>query len=241
MPPQRTFSNFILTAVILFFMFITGLLLKARFRLPSERKADEAARMTQESPDAATHVPKAVPVGQRIYEPRSYKSGSFWVLSHPQFVETRSNDADTLRIKSGPKEDVFVLYGVDAAQVTWTHPKRVASQAAYFGGVTEPKVLQVGTKALAWVEQLLTTHSFIVYTKWVKEPETERYYAFVRVQVDGRQQDLGELLVKNGFAAPNGPAPDAVPEVGRTPDEYHRTLQKSLSQAKAAGAGVWGM
>jgi endonuclease YncB( thermonuclease family) len=61
------------------------------------------------------------------------------------------------------------------------------------------------------------------------------------VQVDGKQQDLGELLVKNGFAAPNGPAPDAVPEVGRTPAEYHRTLQKSLSQAKAAGAGVWGM
>jgi endonuclease YncB( thermonuclease family) len=239
MPPNRTISNFILTVVILFFMFITGLLLKARFRLPSERKAEEAARLAQENPGA--RVPKAVPVGQPIYEPRSYKNGSFWVLSHPQFVETRSNDADTLRIKSGPKEDVFVLYGVDAVQVTWTHPKRIASQAAYFGGVAEPRVLQVGTQALAWVTQLLTNHPFIVYTKWVKVPETERYFAFVRVQVDGKQQDLGELLVKNGFAAPNGPAPDAVPEVGRTPAEYHRTLQKSLSQAKAAGAGVWGM
>lgn len=239
MPPNRTISNFILTLVILFFMFITGLLLKARFRLPSERKAAEAALLAQEKPEGA--APKAVPVGQRIYEPRSYKSGAFWVLSRPQFVETRSNDADTLRIKSGPKEDVFVLYGVDAAQVTWTHPKRIAAQAAYFGGVTEPTVLRVGAQALAWVTQLLTSHPFIVYTKWDKVPETERYYAFVRVQMDGKQHDLGELLVKNGFAAPNGPAPDAVPEAGRTPDDYHRALQKFLSQAKAAGAGVWGM
>jgi endonuclease YncB( thermonuclease family) len=238
MPPNRTISNFIITMVILFFMFITGLLLKARYRLPSERKAAEAARLAEQKPEPA--VPKAVPVGQRIYEPRSYKSGAFWVLSHPQLVETRSNDADTLRIRSGPREDVFVLYGVDAAQVTWTHPRRIAGQAAYFGGLSPPKVLAAGAQALAWVTQLLSSHPFIVYTKWTRVPETERYYAFVRVQVDGKQQDLGELLVKNGFAAPNGPAPDAVPEVGRTPEDYHRTLQKGLSLAKAMGAGVWG-
>ena len=134
-----------------------------------------------------------------------------------------------------------MLYGVDAAQVTWTHPKRIASQAAYFGGVTQPQVLNVGAQALAWVTQLLSSHPFIVYTKWTRVPETERYYAFVRVQIDGKQEDLGELLVKSGYAAPNGPAPDAVPEAGRTPEDYHRTLQKRLSQAKAAGAGVWGM
>ena len=239
MPPRRTISSFVLTAVTLFFMFITGLLLKARFRLPSERKAEEAARLAQEDPVA--RVPKAVPVGQRIYEPRSYKSGAFWVLPHPKFVVARSNEADTLRIRSGPREDVFVLYGVDAAQPTLTHPKRVAAQAVYFGKVTEPKVLQVGAQALAWVTQLLTNHPFIVYTQWTKAPETERYYAFVRVQVDGRQRDLGELLVEQGFAAPDGPAPDAVPEVGHTPPEYHRALQKCLARARAAGAGVWGM
>ncbi len=238
MPPNRAISNFIITMVILFFMFITGLLLKARYRLPSERKAAEAALLAAQKPEP--EVPKAVPVGQRIYEPRSYKSGAFWVLSHPQLVETRSNDADTLRIKSGPREDVFVLYGVDAAQVTWTHPRRIAGQAAYFGGISSPKVLAAGAEALAWVTQLLSSHPFIVYTKWMRVPETERYYAFVRVQMDGKQQDLGELLVKNGYAAPNGPAPDAVPEVGRTPDDYHRTLQKSLSRAKAQGTGVWG-
>jgi endonuclease YncB( thermonuclease family) len=239
MPPNRAISTFIITVVILFFLFLTGLLLKARSRLPSERKAAEAARVARDKPGDA--APEAVPVVQRIFEPHSYKSGAFWVLSSPQFVVTRSNDADTLRIKSGPREDVFVLYGVDAAQVTWTHPRRIAGQAAYFGGVTQPKVLDVGARALAWVTQLLANHPFIVYTKWTRVPETERYYAFVRVQMDGKQQDLGELLVRNGYAAPNGPVPDAVPEVGRKPDDYLRTLQKILSQAKAAGAGVWGM
>ncbi len=239
MPPNRTISNSIITVVILFFMFITGLLLKARYRLPSEQKAAEAARVAQVKPELK--IPKAVPVSQQIFEPRSYKSGAFWVLSRPQLVVTRSNDADTLRIKSGPKEDVFVLYGVDAAQVTWTHPSRIASQAEYFGGVTRPKVLDAGAQALTWVTQLLSSHPFIIYTKWTRVPETERYYAFIRVQMDGKQQDLGELLVKNGFAAPNGPAPDAVPEAGRTPEDYRHALQKVLSQAKAAGAGVWGM
>ena len=104
MPPRAAISNFIMTMVILFFMFIIALLLKGRMRLPSEQKAAEAAR--HPSPD---HVPKAIPVGQKVAEPRAYKSGSFWVLPHPEFVDSRSNDADTLRIKSGPKEDVFVL------------------------------------------------------------------------------------------------------------------------------------
>lgn len=224
--------------VILFFMFITGLLLKARYRLPSERKAAEAAQ-ADAGGGSGRAVPKAIPVGQRIYEPRSYKTGEFWVLSNPQLVEARSNDADTLRIKSGPKEDVFVLYGADAAQATWTHPRRVSDQAAYFGGVSQNRVLDVGSRALAWVTQLLATRPFIVYTKWSRVPETERYYAFVRVEVDGKQHDLGEMLVKNGFAAPNGPAPDEMPEAGRTPADYHHSLQRVLSQAKAERAGVW--
>ena len=219
-------------------MFITGLLLKARYRLPSERKAAEAAQAAREKPGDAR--PEGGSGGPADLRAALLQERCVLGAVAPQFVVTRSNDADTLRIRSGPKEDVFVLYGVDAAQVTWTHPRRIAGQAAYFGGVTQPKVLDVGAQALAWVTQLLTSHPFIVYTKWARVPETERYYAFVRVQMDGKQQDLGELLVKNGYAAPNGPAPDAVPEVGRTPDDYHRALQKILSQAKAAGAGVWG-
>lgn len=236
MPPNRAISHFIITVVILFFAFIIGLLMKARYRLPSELKADEAARVARDNPAA---VPKAIPVGQRIYEPLSYKSGAFWVLSHPELSAVSSGDAGTLRVKNGPKEDVFVLYGVDAVEASWSRPGRLAEQAAYFDGKTPEKMVGGGAQAQAWVAQLLRTQPFIVYTKWIRVPETERYYAFVRVEMDGKQQDLGELLVKNGFATPKGVAPDTVPEAGRTPDDYRKSLQRALSAAKADQSGLW--
>ena len=234
MPPRAAISNFIMTMVILFFMFIIALLLKGRMRLPSEQKAAEAAR--HPSPD---HVPKAIPVGQKVAEPRAYKSGSFWVLPHPEFVDSRSNDADTLRIKSGPKEDVFVLYGIDALQALWTRPARVGEQASFFGGATPSRILEQGDQALAWVRKLLSSHKFIVYTQFTQVPQTERYYAFVRVDIDGKQQDLGELLVRRGFATPVGMPPDAMPEAGVKPDDYKRILQKMVTLAKSERAGAW--
>ena len=70
-------------------------------------------------------------------------------------------------------------------------------------------------------------------------PDTERFFAFVRVEIDGKQTDLGELLVRKGFAVPNGTPPDVMPEAGRSPADYHKELQKALSQAKAALSGLW--
>ena len=232
MQPRHAISNFIITVVLLFFMFIIGLLLKARYRLPSEKRADEIAERNDP-------VPRAIPVGQRINEPRAYKSGAFWVLQHPQLVVSRSNDADTLRIKSGPKEDVFVLYSADAVQSSWTHPKRIAEHAVSFGRIPEPRVLSGGAQALAAGTNLLQTHPFIVYTKYARVPDTERFYAFIRVEMDGRQMDLGEWLVRQGYATPTGVAPDAMPEAGRTPAEYLKDLQRALTQAKAATSGLW--
>ncbi len=235
MPPRAAISNLAITVVILFFMFIIALLLKARYRLPSERKADEAAQNA-----SPANVPKAIPLGQQIAEPRAYKSGSFWVLPHPQLVDCRSNEAGTLRIRSGPKEDVFVLYGVDAAQKSWTHPKSVAEQAVYFGNVAAPRLLDAGANALDWVTKLLQKHPFIVYTEFSRVPETERYYAFVRVEVEpGKQQDLGELLVRKGYATPHGVAPGAMPEAGRTARDYVQSLKKDSTAAKAERAGAW--
>jgi len=70
-------------------------------------------------------------------------------------------------------------------------------------------------------------------------PDTERYYAFVRVEMDGKQHDLGELLVRHGLALPTGEPPKAMPEAGRTPDNYKHELAKALSQAKAEPTGIW--
>jgi endonuclease YncB( thermonuclease family) len=112
-------------------------------------------------------------------------------------------------------------------------------QASYFGNVAQPRVLEAGAQALLWVTQLLQTHPFIIYTRYARVPDTERFYAFVRVEVDGKQQDLGELLVRKGFATPGGAPPEILPEAGRTPQDYRKDLQKALSQAKAALSGLW--
>ena len=89
------------------------------------------------------------------------------------------------------------------------------------------------------MRKLLSSHKFIVYTQFTQVPQTERYYAFVRVDIDGKQQDLGELLVRRGFATPVGMPPDAMPEAGVKPDDYKRILQKMVTLAKSERAGAW--
>lgn len=232
MARRPSISNLIILLVLVFFLFILGLILKARYRLPSQEKAEEESNV----PKA---IPVAVPVEAKIAIPRAYKSGGFWVLPQPEFVVSRANEGDTFHIRSGPKEDIFVLYGVDSAQITWTREKKVMEQAAFFGGAPPTRILDTGTRALAWVTKLLSENKFIVYTQWTRVPDTERYYAFVRVEMEGKQHDLGELLVRHGFAAPTGEPPKAMPEAGRTPDNYKHELAKALSQAKAEPSGLW--
>ncbi|WP_156346158.1 hypothetical protein [Verrucomicrobium spinosum] len=50
MPPRAAISNFIMTVVILFFMLMLGMLLKARYRLPSEAKGESEDSVPKASP-----------------------------------------------------------------------------------------------------------------------------------------------------------------------------------------------
>lgn len=233
MPPRAAISNFIMTVVILFFMLMLGMLLKARYRLPSEAKGEAADSV----PKA---IPVAIPVEETVYETRAYKEGDWWVLPHPELVVSRASEPDTLRIRSGPKEDVFTLYFVDAAETTWMRPRRLRDQAEFFRKTPDDQVIEAGGKALSWVTDLLSKHRFTVYTKWGRVPETERYYAFIKVEVEpGKFEDLGEMLVRRGYASPAGqqtrPMPESLPPVER----YIASLGKAMAQAKAERSGLW--
>lgn len=235
MPPRAAISHFIMTVVILFFMLMLGMLLKARYRLPSEGKGGEGTEAAV--PKA---IPVAIPVEETVYETRAYKEGDWWVLPHPEIVESRASEPDTLRIRSGPKEDVFALYFVDAAETTWMRPRRLREQAEFFKQGSDDRVVEVGGHALRWVTDLLSKRPFTVYTKWGRVPETERYYAFIRVEVEpGKFEDLGELLVRRGFASPGGqqtrPMPESLPPVER----YIASLGKAMALAKTEKAGLW--
>jgi endonuclease YncB( thermonuclease family) len=232
MATRDAISNFIITVVVLFFMVLLAMLLKGRYRLPSEAQS-------------ATVVPKAVPVAAavdvtNIPVARAYKSGEFWVLPKPQLVVSRGNEPDTLRIRSGEKEDVFVLYFVDAVEASWIHPKRVNEQATAFGHAPTQKVLETGSLALGFVTQLLRTHKFTVYTKWGRVPESERFYAFIMVETSsGKQEDLGEMLVRKGYALPSGQITSSVPIPGRSVDVHLKELRAGFAQAKADRNGLW--
>ena len=232
MATRKAISNFFITLVALFFMVLLGMVLKARYRLPSEMAA-------------AKTVPKAIPIAQavdvsKIPEARAYKSGEFWVLPHPQLIVSRGNEPDTLRIRSGQKEDVFELYFVNAVVASWTHPKRVNEQSAYFGHAPTQKVLEAGSAALAYVTQLLRTHKFTVYTKWGRVPESERFYALITVETaEGRVEDLGELLVRKGYAMPAGQVTSSLPVKGRSVEIQRKILRDAVAVAKSERVGLW--
>lgn len=235
MATRDAISNFFITLVALFFMVLLGMMLKARYRLPSEVAA-------------SAPVPKAIPIAMattpetaNIPVARAYKSGEFWVLPNPELIVSRGNEPDTLRIKSGEKEDVFALYFIDAVEASWTHPRRVNEQAAFFGHAPTQRVLEAGSTALAYVTQLLRTHKFTVYTKWGRVPESERFYALITVETTKgvNEEDLGELLVRKGYAMPVGQVTSSLPFAGRSVDAHLKILRKAADQARADHAGLW--
>ena len=89
MPTRQAFSNFIFTLITLSIMVVVGMLLKARYRLPSEMPAIKAIPVAQAVEDPP------------VAEPRAYKSGDFWVLSSPKLGKSRGMEADTLRVTTG--------------------------------------------------------------------------------------------------------------------------------------------
>jgi endonuclease YncB( thermonuclease family) len=236
MPPRAAISTGIVTVVIVFFMILLGLLLKARYRLPSERPVPKAIAVT-EVPKA---IPVAVPVEEKVHEARAFKQGDWWVLPGPELVDSRANEADTLRIKSGPKEDVFVLYFVDAAETSPTRVTRVREQSSFFSKVSQDQVLRTGIEAQEFVRDLLTRHPFKVYTKWGRVPGSERYYAFVTVELEkGKHYDLGEILVRKGFAAPLGQQTAPLPPQLSTAERYVAQLGTAMATARSERAGAW--
>jgi hypothetical protein len=227
MPTSEAFRNFIFTLIVLFVMGIIGMLLKASYRLPSEVAPIKA-------------IPVAQPVEAPVAEARAYKSGDFWVLPNPKLIDSRGNEADTLRIKSGTKEDVFVLYFVDALEATWDHPKRISEQAAAFNHAPGQKVVDAGKNALAYVKNLLTQKPFKVYTKWGRVPETERFYALVSVEIEpGKTVDLGELLLRKGYALATGQPTPLMPSEMKASGDHAKDLQKALALAKTEHVGLW--
>lgn len=235
MQPRAAISNGIITIVVVFFMLMVGMVLKARYKLTANETA---------TTEVETTVPKAIPVAMavepEIHQPRAYQDGDWWVIPNPELVVSRANEADIMRIRSGSKEDVFVLYFVDAPESSPTRPKRLREQADYYQQPSLKRLLSTGQEAMQFVNELLTKHPFTVYTKWGRVPDTERFYALVRIEMTpGKSYDLGELLVRHGFAAPTGQQTGTLPKSMPSHSQYLKDLSRALSRAKVERGGAW--
>lgn len=241
MQPRAALSNGIITIVVVFFMLMIAMVLKARYKFATNAPVETTEQIEPAVPKA---IPVAMAIEPEIHQPRAYQQGDWWVLPNPELVVSRANEADTMRIRSGVKEDVFVLYFVDAPEVYPTRPKRLRDQASYFQIFNFSHLLTCGKDARQFVTELLTTHPFTVFTKWGRVPDSERFYAMIRIEMQpGKTYDLGEILVRHGYAAPTGQQTGSLPpdSDSKTTDQYLKKLAKALSTAKAEGNGIWGI
>ena len=224
MPLRETLLNLAITCVLVLIIVLVAILLK------------------ESRPDPLP----ALPVGVAQLPPgQSLDSGpaalpEFKVFPKARFIESRTNEADTLRIKVSDTEEeqVFVLYFVDALDASWTHPQRVQEQARYFG-VSGEKVVSEGLKATQYVTQLLKDRPFSVMTRWEQVPERSRFYALLLVEhTPGSWVYLADLLVQQGFARVAG-VTTSLPSDARSLNDYALELQALRKQAEQRKAGVW--
>jgi hypothetical protein len=145
-------------------------------------------------------VPKAIPVNPATLAVADRNARpvreTFEILDKTSLVETRANEADTLRLRDGAEEHIFVLYFVDAIEASPSHPQRINDQARWFGGVSDSLLLETGVEALNYVRDLLASRPFQVLTRWERVPNSTRYYALIRVELQpGRLVYLADLLM----------------------------------------------
>ncbi len=226
MPLRDTLLNLAITAVLVLMVVLGGILLKE----------------SRPSPPPAVPVRVAGVPGETLPDeggsPKD-KEDKFLIFPRATLVESRANEADTLRIRIGNEEHIFVLYFIDALEASMNHPQRVAEQARYFGRTNEKVITSTGAEAAAYVAELLKTRPFEVITRWERVPNTLRYYALIRfLREDGQRVYLMDLLLRKGYARLDG-VDTALPGDSRDLPTYLAELMSLSRKAREEKQGVW--
>lgn len=226
MPLRDTLLNLAITAVLVLMVVLGGILLKESRPSPPQAVPVKVAGVPGETLPDEGGAPKSV-------------EEKFLIFPRPVLVESRANEADTLRIRLGNDEHIFVLYFVDALEASMNHPQKVAEQARYFGRTNEKVITSTGVEAAAYVTELLKTHPFEVITRWERVPNTLRYYALIRyVREDGQRIYLMDLLLRKGYAWVHGEH-TPLPGDNRDLATYVAELMAHSRKAREEKQGVW--
>lgn len=144
------------------------------------------------------------------------------------WVDHRGNDGDSFRLKlPDGRVEQFRLYFADCPESAFrsygggeNNHRRIHEQAVDFG-TTDAEVVEIGKRAKARVEALLSGGTITVFTEWDDPFGDRRFHAFVRTPDGGW---LHEWLVREGLArvhTKGAPLPDGTPEA-----EQKRRLEK---------------
>ena len=169
------------------------------------------------------------------------KHGDYEVYSGCRLVDDRNNDGDSFRVRLGTGDEVVLrLYYVDAPESRrhQYNGKRIGHQAKYFS-ISESEAVEVGVSAKKFVLNELDQNAFTVYTKWEEVYDSGRYYAFVKLNLDGKERWLHEVLVDRGLAriyTEGATMPD-----GESVKQRKTRLHKQEARARDAGIGAWGL
>ena len=228
---RESMINLAITCGLVLLVIIAAVFLRECRPVPSAIPVAIARPAASDPNDKPAPLPKG-PV-ERPVEAR------FLTFPNSRLLDSPSNEADTLHLKVANEDHVFVLYWVDALDASSTHPDRVNEQAAFFGKASPQAVVETGKEAFAYVKELLTTRKFLVLTRWERMPNTERYYALIRVEFEpGKWAYLADLLMRQGYARVTGlqtPLPDNLP----SEEAYAVELLEHGKHARKKKLGIW--
>lgn len=161
------------------------------------------------------------------------------VFSRVKLVDNPANDGDSFFVQANGKSFHVRLYFVDCPETSAgsnSDAQRLREQTRYFGLSDEEAAIEFGNKAKRFVERVLSK-PFTVYTVFANalgRSSMRRVYAFVTT-ADGN--DLGSLLVKNGFARTHGVGRETPSRITRT--EMFRRLEDMETSAILKRTGIW--
>ena len=226
MPLRETLLNLAITAVLVLIVVLVGIVVKEGRPGPMAAVPVKVAGIPGLTVADEGGVPRVATV-------------EFEIFVRTQLIESRANEADTLRIRVGDDEHIFVLYFVDALDASMNHPQRVAEQGRWFGKAADRTIIETGVEAAAFVAELLKNRRFKVITRWEHVPNTVRYYALILVELQPeRYVYLADLLMQKGYARVQGVTTE-LPADKRDMPSYLAELQGLGRQAREARAGIW--
>lgn len=161
------------------------------------------------------------------------------MFSNARLINNPANDGDSFFVDANGKSFHVRLYFVDCPETliaSKSDAQRVRKQIRYFGLSDAARTIHFGNEAKAFVDQVLDK-PFTVYTAFASalgRSSKGRVYAFI-LTADGN--DLGSLLVKNGFARTHGigrETPDGIPR-----DEMVERLRDLEISAMLKRVGIW--